>query len=170
MGDCQKRDIAILTYIKYSATVSTRNLQESRFQMKRVCIIGTGFAASEIYRTLRNGDFSIEVIQPNLVDESLVSFDISQDSIFDEGLFEKNSKSGGGQTVWGHAITFPNNKNFFLQKRNQNIDWGKTGDKISQLDFGKVFGIEVPDLNMRKVLYENPNDQSLGKLVRTASY
>jgi hypothetical protein len=32
------------------------------------------------------------------------------------------------------------------------------------------FGIEVPDLNMKKILRDNPNDQTLGKVVRTASY
>jgi len=118
--------------------------------MQRVCIIGTGFTASVIYKSLKDKNIAVECIQPNFSDESLISFDVSPGSIFDQQLFERNSKFGGGISQWGHAITFPNDQNFFLPK--DNCYWNNTSEKISEIDFEKVFGIALPSMENSETL------------------
>jgi len=118
--------------------------------MQKVCIIGTGFTASVIYKSLKDKNIDVESIQPNFSDESLISFDVSEGSIFDQEIFEKNSNFGGGISQWGHAITFPNTKNFFLPK--DNLSWNRTWEKISEIDFDKEFGIQIPSIEIPKAL------------------
>jgi hypothetical protein len=32
------------------------------------------------------------------------------------------------------------------------------------------FGIEVPDMNLKKLIHDNPNDMTLGKAIRISTY
>lgn len=109
-----------------------------------VLIIGTGFTASVIYNSLIEQKRNVKCLQPNISNESIVNFDITPGSVFDEQLFNKNSQVGGGISQWGHAITFPSAQNFFLQDGNP--EWKEIQKKVSEIDLEKVFGVHPTNI------------------------
>jgi hypothetical protein len=128
--------------------------------MHRVLIIGTGFTASVIYKSLKNKNIVVQCVQPNISNESIVNFDITPGSVFDEQLFNSNTQVGGGISQWGHAITFPSAQNFFLQSNN--LEWTEIEKKVSEIDFETIFGIHPTNI-VATHLVENimPNYESI---------
>jgi hypothetical protein len=128
--------------------------------MRRILIIGTGFTAAVIYKSLIKRNVVVQCIQPNIANEPIVTFDITPGSIFDEELFNKNSQVGGGISKWGHAITFPSAQNFFLQS--DNIEWREIERKVCEIEFEKVFGIQPTNIFTANTLdHILPNYESI---------
>lgn len=85
-----------------------------------VVVIGTGFCASNLTSFLEQNSLTIQVIEPSS-EQSPIVFTKTTGSVFSEDQANKTAGLGGGKSVWGKAITHPNDKNWFVSKGN--IEW-----------------------------------------------
>ena len=93
-----------------------------------VVVIGTGFCASNLTSFLVRNALTIQVIEPSSVQLPIV-FTKTTESVFLEEQANKTSGLGGGISVWGKAITHPNEKNWFIPQGNS--EWESLHERLS---------------------------------------
>ena len=106
-----------------------------------VVVIGTGFCASNLTSFLARNALTIQVIEPSSVQPPIV-FTKTTESVFSEDQANKTSRLGGGSSIWGKAITHPNDKNWFIPKGNG--EWESLYERLSMVALPSEMNIPRP--------------------------
>lgn len=106
-------------------------------------LIGTGFCGSAIANYLEDKSLTMRVIEPSSF-QTPVMFEKTVDSVFSDNQANKTSGLGGGSTVWGKAITHPNNKNWFIERGNS--EWERLCEVLNTVSLSAEMNIPKPKL------------------------
>jgi hypothetical protein len=120
-----------------------------------VILIGTGFCGSTIANFLEDKSLTVRVIEPSSF-QTPIMFTKTVDSVFSDNQANKTSGLGGGSTVWGKAITHPNNKNWFIERGN--TVWEQLCEVLGTISLSSEMNIPNPKLGNSKFVNSNlPN-------------
>ncbi len=91
-------------------------------------IIGTGFAAHFVAAHLSSSETIF--FQPHVENGEVLEINSTTNSIFEISQVQRTKNFGGGKEVWGGAISYPNDKNYF--KQSENLCWNQIGEEIQR--------------------------------------
>ncbi len=89
-------------------------------------ILGTGFAAHFVGTHLPSSKTIF--VQPHVENGEVLEIESTKNSVFDFSQVQKTKNFGGGKEVWGGAVSYPNEKNYF--KQSENNCWNQIGKDI----------------------------------------
>ena len=95
-----------------------------------VLVIGTGFCGSIVAGNLARSGLAFKVIEPSSHKDS-VDIRWTQDSTFSKDKFLQTAGLGGGSSIWGKALSFASDKNWFIPRGNSN--WEEIFEKIGSI-------------------------------------